>query len=124
MGNVVAGPSAKELNALNSKIAYDWSPIVNYVSSLETEARGTITRFGKMRTISFQGVTRTHTEDEVLATLPEADTPTAGPIFVSANVGSSSVVIRIGTNGQVTLYALFEVTTSGRVYFGTTYAVG
>ena len=109
---------------LSSNIAYDWNGFTNYVSSLETGATGIITRFGKMRSISFQGVTRTHTEDEVLATLPEADRPTAGAIFTSGNVGSSSVVIRIGKDGKITLYSLNGVTASGRVYFGATYAVG
>lgn len=116
--------SAKQGKILNSKMAYDWNSFSNYVSSLETGANGIIMRFGKMRSISFQGVVRTHTEDEILATLPEADRPTAGVIFTSGNVGSSSVVIRINTNGQITLYSLNGITASGRIYFNAAYAVG
>ena len=116
--------SAKQGKELKSKIAYDWNSFNNYVSPLETGASGIIMRFGKMRAITFQGLSRTHTEDEVLATLPEADRPTAGGIFASGNVGSSSVVVRINTNGQITLYSLNGVTASGRIYFNAAYAVG
>ena len=116
--------SAKQGKVLNSKTAYDWNAFSNYVSSLESGANGIIMRFGKMRTISFQGVSRTHTEDEILATLPEADRPTAGAIFASGNVGASSIVVRINTDGKIALYSLNGVTTSGRVYFNAAYAVG
>ena len=115
--------NSQAIATLDSKLAYDWNSFTNYVSSLETGANGIITRFGRMRSISFQGAARTHTEDEVLATLPEADRPTAVAIFTSGNIGSTSVVIRINTNGEITLYTLNGATGSARVYFGVTYAV-
>ena len=114
--------SAWDSLALNSKIATDWSSINSWCKSIESTATTYILKFGRMRTITFQGVSRSHTEDEIIMTLPQGEIPLA-TIFVTGNIGSVPVVIRLNSyDGNVALYTSNSAGT-GRIYFSVSYVV-
>lgn len=112
-------------DSIQQSTASDWNSLTSYLSSLESGAAVTITYAGKMRTISFRGVSRTHTEDETLITLPQAHRPLVqSNNYFSGNIGGTSVVIAInGSTGKVTIYTLNGATSTARLFFSATYMV-
>ena len=107
---------------LNSQIASDWTGCADYKETIESSANAVLQSFGKLRTLTFQGVSRSHTEDEVLMTLPSAHRPIGGNnIFASGVVNGTPILIRLnGSNGQVALF-LANGAGTGRIYFNMTW---
>lgn len=106
--------------ALKSDVAADWNSISSWCESIESGATTYILKFGRMRTITFQGLARSHTEDEVLMTIPQADRPLA-TIFGTGNIGSIPVTIKINSgDGKVSLYTANGAGV-GRIYFSYSY---
>lgn len=100
----------------------DWTGASAYKEQIESSANCTIQMFGKVRVLSFQGVSREHTESEVLMTLPSEHRPVGGnSVYAVGTVGSTPVVIRLdGGNGQVLLY-IANNARAGRIYFNMTW---
>lgn len=113
-----------EMNAaIQQSTASDWGNLNSYLSSLESGANTLITYAGKMRTITFQGVARSHAEDETLMTLPQEHRPLIqGNNYFEGNIGGTSVVIAInGSTGKVSIFTINGATSLARVYFSATY---
>ena len=113
---------ADAINTLNSQIASDWTGCADYKETIESGANAILQSFGKLRTLSFQGVSRSHTEDEVLMTLPSSHRPIgANNIYASGVVNGTPVLIRLnGSNGEITLF-LANSAGTGRIYFSMTW---
>lgn len=109
--------------AIQQSMASDWGNLNSYLSSLESGANTLITYAGKMRTITFQGVARSHAEDETLMTLPQEHRPLIqGNNYFEGNIGGTSVVIAInGSTGKVSIFTINGATSLARVYFSATY---
>ena len=108
--------------ALNSQIASDWTGCADYKETIESGSNAVLQSFGKLRTLTFQGVSRSHTEDEVLMTLPSAHRPIGGNnVFASGVVNGTPILISLnGSNGQVALF-LANSAGTGRIYFNMTW---
>ena len=108
-----------QVTALNSQIASDWTGCADYKETIESSANVVLQSFGKMRMLTFQGATRTHTEDEVLMTLPATHRPLASNnIFAAGSIGSTPVTVRLnGSDGRVTLFIANGATENARLYF-------
>ena len=121
-GTNLTADTSGGLNALNSKIATDWDSISSWCKSIESTATTYILKFGRMRTITFQGVSRAHTEDEILMTLPQGEIPLA-TVYVNGLIGSVPVIIRLNSyDGNVALYTANNAG-AGRIYFSVSYVV-
>ena len=116
MGPVGNQSVQAQLDALNSKIATDWTGCADYKETIEASANVLLQSFGKLRILTFQGVGRAHTEDEVLMTLPTQHRPLGGAIYAPGTVGGTAVEVRINTNGQVTLF-IANGAGNARLYF-------
>ena len=98
----------------------DWGNASSWCSNLESSASTYYQKYGSVRTISFQGVSRSHTEDEVLMTLPEGHRPLS-TVYAIGNINGTPVTINLNaTSGNVSLY-LLNSAGSGRIYFSVTY---
>lgn len=100
------------------------SSMGDWLSNLEDSDTLThLWAYGDVRVISFQGKGRTHTEDEVLFTLPEEHRPSA-IVRCSAFLGGTPIVVSINTNGVGTLWLINGATSvSARIYFNCAYVV-
>lgn len=116
------GKMADAINALNSQIASDWTGCADYKETIESSANAVLQSFGKLRTLTFQGVLRSHTEDEVIMTLPSSHRPIGGnSIYAPGVVNGTPILIRLnGSNGQVALF-LANGAGTGRIYFSMTW---
>lgn len=105
-----------------AQIASDWTGCADYKETIESGGNAVLQSFGKLRTLTFQGVSRSHTEDEVLMTLPSSHRPIGGNnIFASGVVNGTPILIRLnGSNGQVALF-LANGAGTGRIYFNMTW---
>lgn len=112
-----------EVYLLAQNTASDWRSLTQYLSTLESDATSIITYTGKVRTITFQGVTRVHAENDILMTLPPEHRPyLQANNYFSGNIGATSVVVAInGLTGNVSIYTLNGATTTARLYFSATY---
>lgn len=119
-------PNTSEMEAaIAQSTASDWRSLTSYLSSIQSGANATITYAGKMRTITFQGVSRVNAENDILMTLPQEHRPLVQTNnYFSGNIGGTSVVIAInGSTGNVVLYTLNGATSTARIYFSATYMV-
>ena len=72
--------------------------------------------FGKMRMLTFRGLGRAHTEDEVFLTIPQGHRPPGDRYFIGSIAGTS-VPIRMKANGDVEIYSINGATKGGvRLY--------
>lgn len=112
------------LNLYQIAARADWTGASAYKEQIEASAVSILQMLGKFRTLSFQGVSRAHTENEVLMTLPSEHRPIGGnAIFTVGTVGTTPVIIRLnGSNGQITVYVANNAGT-GRIYFNMSWVV-
>lgn len=107
------------VSALNNQIASETVNMSQYLISAESEATCIMLRCGKVRTMTFQGVARVHTEDEVFMTVPEGDRVKGGNyIHCIGIVGGTPVVVRFnGSSGNISIFILNGGTSNSRLYF-------
>lgn len=117
-------------NIANSEIAESWSQLAltsqiektgynmnQWFSALEdTDNSAYMWAQGNLRVITFQGKRRTHTEDEVLFTLPAEHRP-AMTVRCAGSYNGVSVVISLNTDGTGVLFVANGQTATGRIYF-------
>ena len=122
MGNIVAGPSTKELNALNSDL--ETKGVYNRSEWLTDSERGSD---GNLR-ISFNRYVMSigaftasisHAAGQVIGTIPEGYRP-MGYIDTIGYCNGSSCVLRITSAGEISIWNMAN-SVKGRLYFYTTY---
>ena len=126
MDKIVSNINAENqaISTINQVLTSDWTGASAYKEQIEASSYPVLQIFGKVRSLSFQGVSREHTEDEVLMTLPSEHRPIGGnAIFTVGSIGATPVIIRLnGNNGQITVYVANNAG-AGRIYFNMTWVV-
>ena len=121
----IADAEGKLADAINALYTSSSVNCEQYCSSSETEVTTRLFCYGKTRTLSFMGTTRTHAEDEIVMTLPSEHRP-VGQVLVFGNgsIKGTPVVMRFnGGNGQVAIFLINGATSSGRLYFTMSWVV-
>ena len=113
-----------EVLATKSEVVSDWTVCADYKSAAESSASALLMSFGKQRTLSFQGVARTHAEGDVIMTLPAEHRPISGSPFGIGSIGTTPVVCRLNnSDGKLTIYLINGATSSARLYLSMSWVV-
>lgn len=115
---------ADAINTLNSQIAVDWgTKTTAWLESAEQDSSGAsavFSKMGKMITISITTASRTHAENDPIATIESGYRPNAA-INAIGYISGTPCVVRFATDGTVKIW-LLSGTVTGRLYVVATFA--
>ena len=123
IGNVGNTDLQSQVTSLSSNIN-----TTNYSSDIttgtgENDAFCRCLKTGNVVQLTFRGNSRTHTENEILCTVPSALRPNY-TTYHTGTINGKSCVVEMSSGGDAKLYALYGNTDNARVYFNAMYVIG